>query len=177
MRHALHKRWINTSTPWRTGPLPQLVESIALEDHPDEQREIIGQSLDAIANDIGLAMRDAGLDFPIFMTVPASGGAVPTIATSLNSTDEDWFCASAIACLVISNRIGGIVLRSRPLPCALVNSEMAAADVTRKRCYLFAGCRLLRIGELNFARCRRCFTGTMSDKPSSPSFADHARSK
>ena len=30
----------------------------------DAQRDIIRQSLDAITNDIGMAMRDAGLSFP-----------------------------------------------------------------------------------------------------------------
>jgi hypothetical protein len=35
----------------------------------DTQREIIRLSLDAITNDIGMALRDAGLTFRIFITV------------------------------------------------------------------------------------------------------------
>ena len=37
------------------------------------QRETIRQSLDAITNDIGMAMRDVGLRFPVYITVRDSG--------------------------------------------------------------------------------------------------------
>ena len=35
----------------------------------DAQRDIIRQSLDAIIDEIGIAMRDAGLTFPVYITV------------------------------------------------------------------------------------------------------------
>jgi hypothetical protein len=35
----------------------------------DAQREIIRQSLNEIVNEIGMVMRDAGLTFPVFLTV------------------------------------------------------------------------------------------------------------
>ena len=35
-----------------------------IDDTLDAQRDIIRQSLDAITNDIGMAMRDVGLTFP-----------------------------------------------------------------------------------------------------------------
>ena len=51
------------------------------DDRLDAQRDIIRQSLDAIANDIGMAMRDVGLTFPVYITVRNSGDALVTIAT------------------------------------------------------------------------------------------------
>jgi hypothetical protein len=36
-----------------------------IDDSLDAQREIIRQSLDAIIRDIGMAMRDVGLTFPV----------------------------------------------------------------------------------------------------------------
>jgi hypothetical protein len=59
---------------------------IADPDRLDAQREIIRLSLDAITDDIGIALRDADLKFPIFITVPASGDAVETLATPLDPT-------------------------------------------------------------------------------------------
>jgi hypothetical protein len=47
----------------------------------DAQRDVIRQSIDEIANDIGMAMRDVGLTFPLYITVRNSGDALVTIAT------------------------------------------------------------------------------------------------
>ena len=44
----------------------------------DAQRDIIRQSLDAIIDEIGIAMRDAGLTFPVYITVRNSGDALAT---------------------------------------------------------------------------------------------------
>ena len=60
------------------------------ENRLDAQRDIIRQSLDAIVNDIGMAMRDVGLTFPVYITVRNSGDALVTIATSLDPSDEEW---------------------------------------------------------------------------------------
>ena len=62
------------------------------DDHLHSQREAIRQSLDAIANDIGMAMRDVGPDIPVFLTVPNSGNSLATVATPIDPPDEDW-CA------------------------------------------------------------------------------------
>ena len=42
-------------------------------DRLDTQRDIIRESLDEIANDIGMAMRDERLHFPVYITVRNSG--------------------------------------------------------------------------------------------------------
>jgi hypothetical protein len=55
-----------------------------IDDRLDTQRDIIRQSLDAIVNDIGMAMRDVGLTFPLYITVRNSGDTLVTIATSLD---------------------------------------------------------------------------------------------
>jgi hypothetical protein len=95
------------------------------------QREIIRRSLDEIASDIGMVMRDAGLHFPVFMTVRDNGGSLATIATPLDPSDDDWERASAIACQVIGQKIGDRKLRHRELLCAVANAApMSAAEVS-----------------------------------------------
>ena len=97
----------------------------------DAQRDIIRQSLDAIVNDIGMAMRDVGLTFPLYITVRNSGDALVTIATSLDPSDEDWQQASAIVCRTLEERVGCGRLRGRELACAIANAgSINAADVT-----------------------------------------------
>jgi hypothetical protein len=97
----------------------------------DAQRDIIRQSLDAIVNDIGMAMRDVGLTFPLYITVRNSGDALVTIATSLDPSDEDWQQASAIVCRTLEERVGCGHLRGRELASAIANAgSINAADVT-----------------------------------------------
>ena len=45
-----------------------------------------------------MAMRDVGLNFPVYMTVRNSGDALVTIATTLDPSDADWQQASEIVC-------------------------------------------------------------------------------
>ena len=101
---------------------------------PDEaievQREIIRPSLNAIAHDIGMLMRDSGLNFPVYLCLPNSGDAVVTVATPLDPSDEDWLHATAIVSQVVATRLGGIKLSHRPLTCAIANANMSAADLT-----------------------------------------------
>ena len=97
----------------------------------DTQRDIIRQSLDAITNDIGMAMRDVGLTFPLYITVRNSGDALVTIATTLDPSDADWQPALAIVCRIIEERVGCDRLWSWELACAIANAgAINAADVT-----------------------------------------------
>jgi hypothetical protein len=90
--------------------------------HLDAQREIIRSNVTEIAADIGMVMRDAGLNFPVSLTVRDSGDSFATIATPLR--------ASAIVCQIIERKIDGGKLRSRELLCAVANSvPMIAAEV------------------------------------------------
>ena len=56
--------------------MPQLVEPTT----PEAQHEIIRQSLDEIATEVGTALHDAHFDFPVFLTVPNSGDSLATMA-------------------------------------------------------------------------------------------------
>jgi hypothetical protein len=99
-------------------------------DYRYAQRDIIRQSLSEIANDLSMEMRDAALDFPVYMTVPNGGHSFATIATPLDPPDEDWEKVTAIVCRILQKRIGGGRLRGKELTCVIANGSMAAADVT-----------------------------------------------
>ena len=105
----------------------QLDEAI---DHRYAQRDLIRQSLNEIANDLSMEMRDSKLDFPVYMTVPNSGKSLATLATPLDPPDEDWEKVTAIVCRILQERIGGGRLRGKELTCVIANGSMAAADVT-----------------------------------------------
>ncbi len=100
------------------------------DDDLETQRSTIRQSLDQIANDVGIAMRDAHLHFPLGLTVPASWHAIVTIVTPVHPSDDDWSHTTAIAHQIVSKRLGGIGLCSRPLPCAIAKMTMSVAEIT-----------------------------------------------
>ena len=93
---------INTSTYMEDTIMDRDNQDQESDDRLDAQREIIRASLDQIAADIGVALRDAALNFPVFLTVPNSGNSLATIATPLDPTDDDWQRASAIVCEIIA---------------------------------------------------------------------------
>ena len=95
----------------------------------DAQREMIRKSLTEIANDIGMVLRDEGLNFPVFMTVRDNGDSMATIATPLDPSDADWSRAAAIVCKIMEKKIGGGKLTSRELACAIAIGSMSAAEV------------------------------------------------
>jgi len=55
-----------------------------LDDRLAAQRKIIKASLNEIANEVGMIMRDEGLGFPVYITVRNSGDSLATIATPLD---------------------------------------------------------------------------------------------
>src|ERR1700693_1576462 len=94
-------------------------DELSTDDILDAQRDIIRQSLNEIANDIGMAMRDVGLTFPVYMTVRNSGDALVTIATTLDPSSADWQQASEIVCRILEEKVGCGRLRGQELPCAI----------------------------------------------------------
>jgi len=95
------------------------------------QRDIIRQSLDAITKHIGMAMRDVGLTFPLYITVRNSGDALVTMMTPLDPSDEQWQHAREIVCRTLEERVGCGRLGGRELACAVANAgAINAADVT-----------------------------------------------
>ena len=111
--------------------MPKIAESTLTDRHLHGQRESIRGSLNEITNDIGMAMRDAGLGrIPIYMVIPNSGDALASLATPLEPSDEEWSRIMAIAFRVIQEKIGCGKLYSRTLSCATVNEPVAATEVT-----------------------------------------------
>jgi len=111
--------------------MPQIEEPTSTNRYLDAQRNQIRKSIDEITNDISMALRDAGLTFPIYIAVTNSGDALATIATPLDPSDQDWENVRAIVNGVIEKTIGCGKLRSRELTCAVANAApMTAADVT-----------------------------------------------
>jgi hypothetical protein len=100
-----------------------------IDDTLDARRDIIRRSLSTVASDVGMALRDAGLDFPVFLAVPNSGNSLATIATPLDPTDADWQRASEIVCQIIAKKVGCDRLGGRGLTCAVANGVVAAADL------------------------------------------------
>ena len=96
-------------------------------DYLDAQREIIRASLNEIANDIEMTMRDAGLTFPVYITIRNTGDSLAMIATPLDPSDEDWHHAWSIVCRVIEKKIGCGPLRSKELACAIANAASVTA--------------------------------------------------
>jgi len=90
----------------------------------------IRSALNEIADEVGTALQEAGLDFPIYLTVPFSGDALATIACSLDPSDSDWSQALAIVSRIVGKRLGDVRLRGRELVCASANETIAAADAT-----------------------------------------------
>jgi hypothetical protein len=75
-------------------------------------------------------MRAVGLNFPLGLTVVSSGESLITMVTPNDPSDDDWSHATAIVRHVVAKKLGGIKLRSRPLPCVMANAALNAADIT-----------------------------------------------
>jgi hypothetical protein len=99
------------------------------KDNLETQRSIVRQSLDEIANDVGIAMRDANLKFPFGLTVPGSGSSLVTMVTPIDPSDDDWSQTTDIVRKVVGKKLGGMRLRCRPLSCAIVNETMTGAEI------------------------------------------------
>jgi hypothetical protein len=96
----------------------------------EAQRSIIRQSLDQIAADVGTALLEAKLTFPIGLTTPSSGRAFLTIVTQNDPSDEEWAQASEIVRTIVSKKLGGPELCSRSIPCTMVNAPIRAAEIS-----------------------------------------------
>lgn len=82
------------------------------DDRLETQREIIRESLNEIANDVGMMLCDVGLTFPVYITVRHAR-------------------ASEIVRQTIAKKIGSDRLTGRELPCAMANAPpMSVAEVT-----------------------------------------------
>lgn len=104
-------------------------ESLPTDDKIDGERQIIRESLDKIVQELEVRMREAGLTDPVFLTVPNSGQALMTMATPVDPSLGDWNRITKLICVIVSDRLDGIALRSTALPVGIMNTTMNAADV------------------------------------------------
>ena len=113
--------------------MPTIIQDDSLTDDKIEgEREIIRKALTEIVQEVGNRMREAGLTYPVFMTVPSSGNAIMTMATPVDQSNDgcdEWPQITAIIQKILSDRLDGVALWSHELPCAMVNTPMNAADV------------------------------------------------
>jgi hypothetical protein len=105
------------------------IQEISADNAIEAQREVIRLALDDIAVQVGTAHREAGLDFPVLLTVPGSGNSLVTLACALDPSEEEWSQAMVIVCDIIGQRLGDIRLCGRSIPCAVANTAMVVADV------------------------------------------------
>jgi len=105
-------------------------QTLSFESQVESKREIIRACLSEIIVEIGDRLREAGLNAPIFLTVPLSGDAIVTMATPLDPSDDEWAIVTGIVCSTVSDRLHGLKLRGREMICAMANSPMVAADLT-----------------------------------------------
>jgi hypothetical protein len=105
-------------------------QTLSFESQVESKREIIRACLSEIIVEIGDRLREAGLNAPIFLTVPLTGDGIVTMATPLDPSDEDWSQVTKIVCSSVSDRLDGVKLRGREMVCAMANSTMVAADLT-----------------------------------------------
>ncbi len=107
-------------------------ESVESNHGLDELRILLKEQLPTIALEIEVALNDAGLNYPVFLSIPSGGQAVVTVATALDPTDNDWDRIGAITRQNIIRRLGIKGLSSTELTCAAANNTMAVIDLAPK---------------------------------------------
>jgi hypothetical protein len=93
------------------------------------KRQSIRDSLDQIVSEIHTAVVEAGLDYPIYVSVPSSGNSLLTIITPLDPTDGEWDRISQIACDIVAKKTGAERMASRPIACAMAGAKMGSVEV------------------------------------------------
>jgi hypothetical protein len=89
----------------------------ATDDAP-AYRERATSRLQDIAQQTRQALADAGIDLPIFFTIPSSGHSILTFGTVSDPDDSEWQTIGAIVSEVVRRSIGLDRSRCRSLPCA-----------------------------------------------------------
>ena len=106
------------------------IQEISANNAIEAHREIIRLALADIAAQVETALREAQLNFPVYVTVSGSGTSLVTLACALDPSDEEWSQAVEIVCHIVGLRLGDIRLCGRSIPCAVTNAAMAVAEVT-----------------------------------------------
>jgi hypothetical protein len=104
------------------------ISEISDDDAINDEREEIRQAINEITLEIKDKLREAGLNYPVFLIVPNSGNAITTFGTLLDPPPSDWLLVVQIVSGVISDKLGGVTLRNRELACAI--ATITAAELT-----------------------------------------------
>ena len=107
-------------------------ESVTSNDGLDKLRITLKEQLPTIALEIEVVLKNAGLNYPVFLCVPSSGRAVATVATAVDPADDDWDRIGVITRQIITQRLDIRGLSSTELTCAAANYTMTAADLAPK---------------------------------------------
>jgi hypothetical protein len=100
------------------------------DDSIEHGREIIRETLNDIAQEAAIRLQEAGLNIPIFLSVPGNGGkAILTLATPIDPSEGDWSRVSVVVCEVAGKRLDGAKLRGHDIKCAMANATMSVAAV------------------------------------------------
>jgi hypothetical protein len=110
--------------------MPQVVEPTSADDEPEAQRAVLRLALNDIVAEVETALRDAQLDFPVYVAISNSGKSLAMMSCPLDPSDTQWSKATAIVCRIIGARLGNVRLRGRALHCPVANGTIAATDVT-----------------------------------------------
>jgi hypothetical protein len=94
----------------------------------DAQRAILTKSIDDISGEIEIALKDASLHFPVYISVRTDGTSLATVATPLDPSDADWDHAITLVCQVLGRWVGCDRLIGRPLVCAVANAARISAS-------------------------------------------------
>lgn len=109
---------------------PTFQLDISTDDDIEDKREIIRDCLNEIIVEVGNRLRQAGLNCPVFLTVPNSGEAIIMMATHLDPSDEDWNHVGDIVRTTVSERLNGLKLRNREMICGAANAAFGSAEIT-----------------------------------------------
>jgi hypothetical protein len=99
------------------------------QDSASTSRDTIRAKLDDIAAAVHLALLDANLAQPVFLSIPSGGTAILTFATPLDPCDADWDRIGAIVRATVGEKTGVEGLIGRELACAVAAGSMAMADL------------------------------------------------
>jgi hypothetical protein len=102
---------------------------LATDDSSEAKRAIIRGCLSEVVVEVGNRLREAGLDCPVFLTVPNSGNAIVMMATPLDPSDEDWSHVGDIVRATVSERLSGLRLRNREMICGAAIAPIASAEI------------------------------------------------
>ena len=112
---------------------PIIQEASSTDSWIEVKREVIREALDDIAKEVCARLQEAGLNIPIFLSVPKHGGkAILTLASPIDPNEADWLSVSAIVCEIAGKRLDGTILRGHEIRSAMAmpKANMSVAEVT-----------------------------------------------